>query len=871
MFAGIAGITLATCGSVFAEAQVEMAVNRNQIYLGEPFILQIKITNADKFDEPDISAIKGAAVKAYAPQSQSFHSVTMVNGRTQRQSTSTTVYTYEITPESEGKFTAGPVSIVVDGKKISRPAETIEVLGVQKQDWVQIRIETSKESVILDEPFDVTMTVSLKQLPAPHTGVDPIVPQDPPVLTVPFLVSTQIDGLDGPDLQRTLSACLVRRNDPGFSINSMADNSMPDIFNMDPGEMFAGFGRPKLLKFMFDRRNVTNNGIACIAYSLKLRYKANKEGNYTFGPVQYKGNAVTAADSQGRATTQQIWAVGPARTVRVVPPPDQGRPPSYIGAIGSNIVVDATLDAQTCNVGDPLTLTLTIGGDIRLSNVYPPDLANQKNISKDFRVNDDSLQISTKDRIRTYKWTVRPKRPGTLELPPIEVTYFDFNERAYRTVKTRPIPVFANDAVIVDPSMIISSATNNTESAQGEERGKTLLAPLDIDPAGVELPPPLLSNWHVVALSSGPALFILVISARLLLRYGRHRAAVLRRANAAQKATDRLKRARSAALPPESLCRDICGAFGDFLSERFDLPHGSVTPGDAASILRVHDIPEDLLERFHSVFERNFNAVFSGQKTITHDVIADLDAAIGILHEFDARSTRPPNGTVRIAMPLLIFMAVCHAALADNLQERQFIWEEANSRMISARSQDDYLRAFRSYEKLLKLGARNGPLFYNMGTALLQAGQHDEAIRMFERAERYTGASEDIAQNMLSAIAAKEKSRQVALPWTRTFFFWHHGISMSTRVGIAVIAFTVLWIALTLRTLGVRNFSKELIVISLVVLIAFGSSVVTSIQQEQRDEFRGTRLVQLATTGNVAPAAASDRKEETNVRKTDNK
>ena len=50
------------------------------------------------------------------------------------------------------------------------------------------------------------------------------------------------------------------------------------------------------------------------------------------------------------------------------------------------------------------------------------------------------------------------------------------------------------------------------------------------------------------------------------------------------------------------------------------------------------------------------------------------------------------------------------------------LWNEANAALANAVKPADYLRAARSYQALVDSGVRNGPLFYNLGTALLKAG-----------------------------------------------------------------------------------------------------------------------------------------------------
>lgn len=185
---------------------------------------------------------------------------------------------------------------------------------------------------------------------------------------------------------------------------------------------------------------------------------------------------------------------------------------------------------------------------------------------------------------------------------------------------------------------------------------------------------------------------------------------------------------------------------------------------------------------------------------------------------------------------LLVLFLCAPTLYADNVFERQFIWNEANSKMASAGTQEDFLLAAEVYRKFLDTGVRNGPLFYNLGTALLMAKRYDDAMNAFLRAERYMGSSWDIKRNMLIAAAGEEKDETVSLPWYRVPMFWHFGLAVSTRMTISVYAFMAFWLSLILRSLDSRRLYRPLMILSLIVLVMFGSSVLTTLESEARDQ-----------------------------------
>jgi len=187
----------------------------------------------------------------------------------------------------------------------------------------------------------------------------------------------------------------------------------------------------------------------------------------------------------------------------------------------------------------------------------------------------------------------------------------------------------------------------------------------------------------------------------------------------------------------------------------------------------------------------------------------------------------------RLLLSLVAFLALSGAtSFAGVSLEHQFMWDEANAQMTTARLPADFLRAAETYGKLAEMGVRNGPLFYNLGTALLKGGRYEDAQTFLLRAERYMGHDPDIRQNLRLAMARGKNNVMVALPWYRFPLFWHYGLPGSVRLTIAVCAFFCCWLALVLGALGPRRAARRILILAIGVLILFGSSILTSLHEE---------------------------------------
>ncbi|MBI2441967.1 MAG: hypothetical protein HYV35_11430 [Lentisphaerae bacterium] len=195
----------------------------------------------------------------------------------------------------------------------------------------------------------------------------------------------------------------------------------------------------------------------------------------------------------------------------------------------------------------------------------------------------------------------------------------------------------------------------------------------------------------------------------------------------------------------------------------------------------------------------------------------------------------PPSIHRVFYLPALVIigsLAATPALWALDASERSFIWNEAQARMAAAATPDDYRRAAITYLKLVNDGVGNGPLFYNLGTAMVQAGETELAIEAFKHAEWFWGAQRDLRHNLKIALARKADSETVEWPWYRLVFFWHFDLPAAARLKTAILAFSIFWLVLTMKLIGIKRGVRAMLVLTVITIILFGSSVVISWHQE---------------------------------------
>ncbi|MFH1969831.1 MAG: BatD family protein [Verrucomicrobiota bacterium] len=655
-------IGLAATPGLFAEdISVNVEANRNQLYLGESFILQVNVSGAGEA-EPDLSQIKNSKFRSLGKQNISNVSISFVNGQVTRQGFSGLIISYEITPLTAGPFRAGPVVVTVNGRRLTAEGPSLTVTDIEKQDLVKLAITSSSETVLIDEPFDITLTVLIKRLTGRLANAEPLFPDTPPILTIPWLAAEGMPGLNGPDINQLLNKLLIQNNRPGFAINDYT--RQPDPFDFSS---FMSGGKRRAL-FALSRRLTRQNGTDYVEYYLTLPYSPIDEGNYVFGPVVFKGSVPVETDDMGKAHGMAIFAVGPACTVRVIPPPELDRPACFSGAIGSNLTAKASLDATICSVGDPLKLTLELTGHVRFDKMLPPKLALQTNLLEHFTVYDNTVQTVKQDATCRYIYTLRPKHAGAFQVPPIEVAYYDVKSRGYKTIATPMIPLAVKRGSEVTASQILGN-TNRMQAAARMDDDRTLpVAAARADAAGA-CSASLLGHpaWLAVA-GAGPGLFLIGLMIRFYREHNEQHRDALRRQQAMPHALRRLSKAiklgtaataasadlsrsgRSRLSDPDSsggregsAADELCAAIRHYIAERLGVPAAGITPEDVRRLLAATAVPatavaagapDDPAEELCRLFEHYFNAGFSTRIELK-DLSADCRKLKKLIQEIE--------------------------------------------------------------------------------------------------------------------------------------------------------------------------------------------------------------------------------------------
>ncbi len=575
------------------DASILNGVDRDAVYLGDQFVYSVQVTNAGQAAEPDIGEMDFGAV-SLGQSSSSKMAIVQEGGRMRRSIQQSVTFRYALTPNAAGEFTIPAPTVTVDGKTITGKPISVTVVGPDKQHFVQLECEVDKQTIYPLQPFTITLNIAIIKPPGSFADRSPlsIQPRQPVALSVPWLNEEIPDGLQSELSISEILQPLISRSRRGDS-----DGLQINDFTVESNNAFSFFADRRRGVFLPPSKSTTRQtpdgtDAAYVEYELKRTFIPQRYGEFSFAPSSIKGIFATAL-KDGAPSGQQIFAVSNPFTVKVSDIPAQGRPDSYVGAIGK-FSVDADIAPRQAHVGEPMTLTVMVFGEGTVGDIRPPDINQVPGIAENFRTYEATEKTEGNGRIFTY--SLRALNESVEELPAIPVSYFDVEAEQYVPLATTAIPLSITAAKQLATSDIVSNpqATNHTSDLKVSDTG------LFANHSGLHT-----LRATNVSLSRWMTLWIAMIIGYFGFSFGMQRRqrlhadpAMLKRRNAGARAIESLKAVRSAAgsddrVAPDALSKIVAGLIADFTGHS----EAGMTSSDTTTALRQAAIEPELNQR----------------------------------------------------------------------------------------------------------------------------------------------------------------------------------------------------------------------------------------------------------------------------------
>lgn len=409
------------------QSKVDFKIDRREAWVGQPFILNVEVVNAEDHVPPVVPEIEGAEARLLDETKES--SFTQIkDGRVTRQVT--VVYTIVITPLETGVIEIPPIRVVADGTPYSSRPWRIIASRSEVGNLLFVDILADPEEAWVGEAVDLTLQIWVKQYRDSELGV----------------------ALDGNQMWELI-------DEAASSWGIFADALQQSIRERR---------RPR-------GREVDRDEIPYFLFEIPLTRYPIKTGDVEIGDVRIVYSHPTGLakkrDFFGRPSIELVGArpvmVEAERApVAVRPLPEAGRPEGFTGAVG-RFRVRASATPTEISVGDPITLTIEVrdvgdGSTIDLANLRPPDLGADPAL-EGFRIPDTPTTGVADGRAKTFTETLRPERDDLTEIPGIAFSSFDPILDRYVVERTEPIPIRVSPSERLD----LGSSVIGTETALG--------------------------------------------------------------------------------------------------------------------------------------------------------------------------------------------------------------------------------------------------------------------------------------------------------------------------------------------------------------------------------------------------------------------
>ena len=563
--------------------RLDASVDRSAVYEGESITYSVKVTGIDDAPEPEVDA-EDWNVRSMG-RSSSIRRV-VINGR-DVSSGSAVTFNYALTPRRAGKLTIPPPRLNVDGTMLTGQPVTVTVIPPKKQDQVVLTIDVDKASVYPMQPFEVTLQVDVKGIPAPYVERNPLMVQNvAPQLLVPWFNDQELpDGIEPlQPLDQVVRPWMNQRNG-GFQINDIRQQRVSILFG---SQAIVFLPRAQRVSRLDDAGEEAEYW----RYEFRRSFRPVKVGSYTFGPARLKGAFATGATERG-LEAGEVYTFGDPVTVEVRSAPLDDRPESFTGAVGE-FDFAATVSPVEARVGEPITLTLSVDGVGTFDDIAPPQIDRIPEVADGFKTYDATEESTATGR--RFSYSLRPLKSGIESFPPVEFSYFDVASEEYVSISTDPIPVNITEAEQLDANQIVAGVRAATAGEDGIELSEDGIFGNRSDLSQLRDEGVRPARW---AMAWGGIVVVWLFGGVAFRRWQRSRGDVGlgRRRSAANQARTRL---RAAGDDPDEMRAAIVGFIADALNEQA----AGMTPGDVRQRLQDLSLQDDVLDATSSFLEQ---------------------------------------------------------------------------------------------------------------------------------------------------------------------------------------------------------------------------------------------------------------------------
>ncbi len=341
-------------------------------------------------------------------------------------------------------------------------------------------------------------------------------------------------------------------------------------------------------------------------------------------------------DFFGGGERKQLTLATEPQDVQVLPLPTENVPSDFAGAVG-NYSMTATAGPTNVAAGDPITLKVQISGRGELDALNLPE----QRAWRDFKTYPATSKVATTDPMglqgtKSFEQVVVPQTADIKQLPAFSFSFFDPDQKKYRTLTQPPVPLVVRPGgSVAAPTIAAASRGAQDPPPQEIVHIKPRLGPV------AQAGPPLLQRPWFLAFQGVPLLaWVLSVAWRKRTDALARNPRLRRRREVAQLTRDGLVELRKLAAEnkSEAFFATLFRLLQEQLGERLDLPASAITEAVIDEHLRPRGVPETVLAPLQDLFQTCNLARYAPVKTSQElaAIIPRLESLIPELQAIEA-------------------------------------------------------------------------------------------------------------------------------------------------------------------------------------------------------------------------------------------
>jgi len=397
LIVSVCWLTLADVHAFAQDVQFTAEVDQNKIALGTSAQLTLTVTGTQDVADIPTPSVDGLDIRFLGPSTQ----ISIVNGRYSSRKS----WMYSVMPLKTGHFTIPSVSINVNGTSYTTDPVEIEATDAPSGMSATSAPSSSETNTSLNDKIFLVL-----RLPKDKVYVN----ERLPIKVLLFMADLSVADVHFPEFKQA-------------------------------GVDMDKFDQPQ----QYDQ---VVNGIRYHIAEFNTNIYPTRTGELTIGPVTVDCNLVMKAASSrtpfgtgmfdddffnsffDRYEKRPLTLQSKTSNLTVLPLPEENKPADFAGAVGQ-FDWDVSVGPAEVNVGDPITVKMSLGGEGNIKAVQPPAFVKADN----FKIYDP--QIKEENGSKKLEQVLIPESEQLTGIPAVQFFYFDPTLQRYQTVTKGPFPI----------------------------------------------------------------------------------------------------------------------------------------------------------------------------------------------------------------------------------------------------------------------------------------------------------------------------------------------------------------------------------------------------------------------------------------------